>query len=78
MCGPTESVLGREIDPIVQRFLSSMPVNFPVARGPVALCGAIIEIDESTGRALSIQRVSELYVPPEKPAPPPAATEAAG
>ena len=76
MCGPTESVLGREIDPIIQRFLSSMPVNFPVARGPIALCGAIIEIDESTGRALSIQRVSELHVPPEKPAPSPAATQA--
>ena len=71
MCGPTESILGREIDPIVQRFISSMPVNFPVARGPVMLCGALIEIDESTGRALSIQRVAELYVPAERPSPPP-------
>jgi len=70
MCGPTESILGREIEPIVQRFISSMPVNFPVARGPVALCGAVIEIDESTGRALSIQRIAELYEPSEKPAPP--------
>src|SRR3954469_23032651 len=33
MCGPTESILGREIEPIVQRFVTSMPVNFPVARG---------------------------------------------
>jgi hypothetical protein len=70
MCGPTESILGREIDPIVHRFIHSMPVNFPVARGPVNLCGALIEIDETTGRALSIQRVNELYEPPEKPAQP--------
>ncbi|MCE0496431.1 MAG: YmdB family metallophosphoesterase, partial [Methylacidiphilales bacterium] len=70
MCGPTESILGREVDPIVQRFIHSMPVNFPVARGPVNLCGALIEIDETTGRALSIQRVNELYQPPEKPAQP--------
>jgi metallophosphoesterase (TIGR00282 family) len=70
MCGPTESILGREIDPIVQRFISSMPVHFPVARGPVMLCGAMIEIDEATGRAVSIERVAELYVPPERPAPP--------
>ena len=70
MCGPTESILGREIDPIVQRVLSSMPVNFPVARGPVSLCGAMIEIDESTGRALSIQRIAEPYTPPERPAQP--------
>jgi metallophosphoesterase (TIGR00282 family) len=66
MCGPTESILGREIDPIVHRFLSGMPVNFPVARGPVALCGALIEIDETTGRAASIQRVAEVYQPVEK------------
>ena len=63
MCGPTESILGREIEPIVQRFICSMPVNFPVAKGPVMLCGALIEIDETTGRALSIQRVAELYQP---------------
>ena len=77
MCGPTESVLGREIDPIVQRFLFGMPVNFPVARGPVALSGALIEIDEATGRALSIQRVSELYEPGPKPAPPEARSDSA-
>jgi len=68
MCGPTESILGREIEPIVQRFIYSMPVSFPVARGPVSLCGALIEIDESTGRAVGIQRVAEAYVPAERPA----------
>jgi hypothetical protein len=73
MCGPTESILGREIDPIVQRFIHGMPVSFPVARGPVALCGALIEIDESTGRSLTIQRIAEPYTPPERPAPPLAA-----
>jgi hypothetical protein len=30
----------------------------------------MIEIDESTGRALSIQRIAELYTPPERPAQP--------
>jgi metallophosphoesterase (TIGR00282 family) len=72
MCGPTESILGREIDPIVQRFISSMPVNFPVARGPVNLCGALIEIDESTGRALSIERIAEPYEPNDRTVQPPA------
>ena len=66
MCGPTESILGRQIDPIIQRFISSMPVNFPVAHGPVSLCGAVIEIDETTGKALSITRVAEVYAPPER------------
>jgi 2',3'-cyclic-nucleotide 2'-phosphodiesterase len=78
MCGPTESVLGREITPIVQRFIHSMPVSFPVAKGPVTLCGALIEIDEATGRALSIVRVAELYAPAvQENAPAPAAAASA-
>jgi len=63
MCGPTESCLGREIDPIIQRFLTGRPVVYPVARGPVKLQGALIEIDEATGKATKIERVSELFVP---------------
>ncbi len=58
MCGPIESILGRDIESILQRFLTSMPVTYPVARGPVVLQGAIIDIDESTGRATHIERVA--------------------
>jgi 2',3'-cyclic-nucleotide 2'-phosphodiesterase len=69
MCGPTESVLGREIQPIVQRFVSSMPINFPVAKGEVKLHGLVVDIDEGTGRALAVRRVAELYRQPlETPA----------
>ena len=57
--GPHESVIGREIEPIIQRFLTSMPQRFEVAKDRVLLQGALIEIDELTGRALRIQRVSE-------------------
>lgn len=57
--GPHESVLGREITPVVQRFLTNMPQRFEVAKERVILHGAIIKIDEITGCALSIQRVSE-------------------
>jgi len=60
MCGPAQSILGRAIDPIVHRFISNLPAPFPVAKGEVRLCGAVIEIDESNGRALSISRVNEV------------------
>jgi 2',3'-cyclic-nucleotide 2'-phosphodiesterase len=63
MCGPTESILGREIEPIVQRFLTSMPVNFPVARGEVKLHGLLVDINESNGRAETVTRVAEVYRP---------------
>lgn len=58
MCGPSESCLGRDPAPIIKRFLGNMPVPFPIAEGPVRLNGAIIDIDESTGRAEAIQRVN--------------------
>ena len=69
MCGPTESVLGREIQPIVQRFYSSMPVNFPVAKGEVKLHGLMVDIDEESGRAISVQRVAETYRPAQAESP---------
>jgi 2',3'-cyclic-nucleotide 2'-phosphodiesterase len=59
MCGPTESILGRSIGPIMNRFISNMPALFPVAAGAVRLRGALLEIDETTGRALRIMRIDE-------------------
>jgi metallophosphoesterase (TIGR00282 family) len=57
--GPHESVLGREIEPVVKRFITCLPQRFEVAKGRILLQGAVIEIDEVTGRAMNIQRVSE-------------------
>ncbi len=57
--GPHESVLGREIEPVIRRFLTAMPQRFEVAKGDVRLQGALIELDETTGNALKIQRISE-------------------
>jgi metallophosphoesterase (TIGR00282 family) len=59
MCGPVNSILGRAIDPIMNRFISNLPASFPVAGGEVRLRGALIEIDETTGRAMRIMRVDE-------------------
>jgi 2',3'-cyclic-nucleotide 2'-phosphodiesterase len=59
MCGPVNSILGRTIDPIINRFVSNLPASFPVAGGEVRLRGAVIEIDETTGRALRITRLDE-------------------
>jgi metallophosphoesterase (TIGR00282 family) len=57
--GPHESVIGREIEPIIRRFMTNMPQKFEVAKGRVLLQGAVVEIDEQTGRATGIQRVSQ-------------------
>ena len=57
--GPHESVLGREIAPIIERFLTNTPQRFGVASERILLQGALMDIDDSTGRALAIRRVSE-------------------
>lgn len=63
MTGPYDSVIGIEKDVALRRFLSGMPVRFTVARRDPRLCGALIEVDASTGRALSIERLQ--FVPPD-------------
>ena len=57
--GPHDGCLGREIVPVVKKFMTGMPHRFDVARNQIKLHGAIIRIDDATGRATSIQRVSE-------------------
>lgn len=57
--GPQASVLGREIEPVIRRFLTNTPQKFGIATDNIILKGALIEIDDNSGRALKIERVSE-------------------
>ena len=52
MTGPYLSVLGRVIEPVVDKFLDGMPRRFPVAEGDVRLSGVVIEYDAATKRAV--------------------------
>jgi 2',3'-cyclic-nucleotide 2'-phosphodiesterase len=57
--GPHESVIGREIEPVVKRFLTLQPQRFAVAENRIILQGVIVDVDEMTGHAKSIVRVSQ-------------------
>lgn len=59
MCGPEDSILGVKTEAVVRRFLTQMPTRFDVAGGPVIVQGALIDVDETTGRATRITRVRE-------------------
>ena len=59
MCGPIDSILGVRTDQVLRRFLTQMPVRFDVAAGPVVVHGAMIDVDEATGRATAIRRLPE-------------------
>jgi calcineurin-like phosphoesterase len=49
-------VIGVDKKLIIQRFLTQLPMRFESARGGVELHGAIVTVDEATGRATSIRR----------------------
>lgn len=55
MCGPYESIIGRDIKRVTQTTRSFEPCHFHVATRDVRLCGAIIQANKN-GRAHSIKR----------------------
>lgn len=59
MTGPYDSVIGRNVEDVLTRFLSSIPVKFNVAEGNIQLHGALVRVDEKTGSAVSIVRVQK-------------------
>jgi metallophosphoesterase (TIGR00282 family) len=61
MCGPEDSVLGRDYETVVERFVTSMPSKLPVARGPIMACGVLVEVNPENGRSTAIRRVVERY-----------------
>lgn len=57
MTGPYDGVIGVKKELVVGKFLNNMPVRFEAATGDVRLCAVVIDCDEQTGRARSIERV---------------------
>jgi 2',3'-cyclic-nucleotide 2'-phosphodiesterase len=58
MTGPHDSVIGSVPEMALERFLRQMPVRLEPAHGNPRLCGAVIDIDEQTGLANSIERIN--------------------
>lgn len=59
MTGPHDSIIGMRKDEVLQRFLTQRPASYACATGDVRVCGAVIEIDPSSGQARGIERVRE-------------------
>ncbi len=59
MTGPVNSVIGSRVEDVLGRFLTAMPRRLNVADepGPAQFNSVLIEIDEHSGRATSIERV---------------------
>ena len=57
MTGPRDSVIGREVAPVLRKFITGMPSRFEVAKGPAVLEGVLLDADRTTGKAVAITRV---------------------
>jgi hypothetical protein len=62
MTGAKDSIIGDDVDCVIRRFLTAMPVRLEVASGPdLILNSVLIEVDEETGRARRVQRVDREF-----------------
>ena len=57
MVGPVDSVIGNDIDSVLHRFLTMIPYRLLVGKGRTAFHGVLVEVDDSSGRAISIDRI---------------------
>jgi metallophosphoesterase (TIGR00282 family) len=57
MTGPYDSIIGVEKDAVIHRFLTGMPSRFETAKGDARFAAAVLDVDEQTGRARSIDRM---------------------
>jgi metallophosphoesterase (TIGR00282 family) len=62
MTGPVDSVIGRRTEDVLERFISGIPTRFEVAKDNVQLQGAVVDIDEQTGKARSIERIQRKLI----------------
>ena len=60
MTGPYDSVIGRRVDQILERFLSQIPNRSEVADANVQLRGLLVEVDPKTGKALKVERITKV------------------
>ncbi|MBI1848857.1 MAG: TIGR00282 family metallophosphoesterase [Planctomycetes bacterium] len=57
MTGAYDSVIGREKDCVLRRFVTQLPTKYEMAEGDEKICGAVVVVDAQTGKARSIERV---------------------
>jgi metallophosphoesterase (TIGR00282 family) len=64
MVGPRDSVLGVEAGIVIERFKRKTPAKFELARGPVVIGAVVVDIDEESGCARSIELLREVVPDP--------------
>lgn len=58
MVGPHDGVIGMRSDIVLERFLRGLSTKFEPCDGAIRLNGLIVDVDDETGRALRVERLS--------------------
>jgi calcineurin-like phosphoesterase len=58
MTGPHDGVIGTQTQIVIERFLKGLAPKFEPCEGEIKLNGLIVDVDEATGRALQVERLS--------------------
>jgi calcineurin-like phosphoesterase len=58
MTGSFDSVIGMKKELAIEKFMSQLPVRFEVAKKDIRLNAVVIEIDNDSGQALGIERLT--------------------
>jgi len=57
MTGPVDSIIGDDPEAVLQRFLTILPHRLSVGKGKTEFNAILINVDDTTGRATSIERI---------------------
>jgi 2',3'-cyclic-nucleotide 2'-phosphodiesterase len=58
MVGPHDGVIGMQTEIVLERFLRGLSMKFEPCDGGIKLNGLIVDVDEETGRATRVERLS--------------------
>ena len=59
MTGPDNSIIGDDIDAVLERFLSMIPNRLTVGKGRVIFNAVLVNVDRATGTATGIERICQ-------------------
>jgi len=60
MVGPVDSVIGDDMDSVINRFLTQIPGRLSVGKGKVVFDAILVEVNEESGKAISIERIQRM------------------
>jgi len=58
MTGPVDSIIGDDVEAVLQRFLNAIPHRLSVGQGKISFNAVLVRVDENTGKAITIDRIN--------------------